>query len=101
MRLAISVICTFIVLLAGCASLDKRMSNYVGQSRNQLVNNWGSPSEEIPLKNGGSRLVYVEELPLINPSQYVNPSLRMCQKVFVTDSRGIIKSYSYNNCGEY
>lgn len=101
MRLALSAICICLVYLAGCASLDKRMSTFVGQSRHQLISNWGPPSEEIPLESGGSRLVYVEELPLVNPSQYVNPSLRICQKVFVTDSLGIIESYSHNNCGEY
>ena len=85
--------------LPGCAaSLDKRMAGYVGQHRNELVNNWGPPAEETKLKNGGTRIVYREELPLIHPSQYVDPSLRICEKVFLTDANGIIKSYSHDNC---
>ena len=65
------------------------MSGYVGQHRDYLVSNWGPPAEEKKLKNGGYRLVYREENPLIHPSQYVDPALRICEKVFITDSRGI------------
>jgi hypothetical protein len=88
----------FTVLVAGCATLDERMKGYVGQPRSEVVKNWGPPDEETKLKNGGSRIVYREDVPLIHPSQYVDPALRICEKVFVTDSRGIITSYSHDNC---
>jgi len=87
------------ILLAGCASLDEQMGKYVGLHRNELVNNWGPPTEESKLKKGGTRIVYVEGNPLIHPNQIVNPALLICEKIFITDSRGIIKSFSHDNCG--
>ena len=95
----LSLIWTICLLVVGCASLDDRMGKYVGQHRNELVNNWGPPSEETKLKKGGTRIVYYEQNPLIHPNQIVNPELMNCEKVFITDARGIIKSYSHNNCG--
>ena len=86
------------VLLAGCRTLDQRMEHYVGKHRDELVNNWGPPTEEKKLKNGGTRIVYVVDNPLIHPNQYVDPTLRICEKIFITDSRGIIQSYSHHNC---
>ncbi len=86
------------VLVAGCATVEEQMAGYVGQHRDYLVSNWGPPAEEKKLKNGGSRLIYREQNPLIHPNQYVDPALRICEKVFTTDSRGIIKSYKHENC---
>jgi hypothetical protein len=86
------------ILLAGCATVEEQMAGYVGQHRDYLVSNWGPPAEEKKLKNGGSRLVYKEQNPLIHPGQYVDPASNICEKVFTTDSRGIIKSYSHDNC---
>jgi hypothetical protein len=94
----LSIIGILSVLLAGCATVEEQMAGYVGQHRDYLVSNWGPPAEEKKLKNGGSRIVYREQNPLIHPSQYVDPALRICEKVFITDSRGIIKSYSHDNC---
>jgi len=74
------------------------MAGYVGQHRDQLISNWGPPAEEKKLKKGGTRIIYRTDNPLIHPSQYVDPTLRICEKVFITDSRGIIKSYSHDNC---
>ncbi|UCE62640.1 MAG: hypothetical protein JSU59_07045 [Nitrospirota bacterium] len=86
------------VLLAGCATVEEQMAGYVGQHKSELINNWGPPAEEKKLKNGGSRLVYREQNPLIHPGQYVDPASNICEKVFTTDSRGIIKSYKHENC---
>jgi len=87
------------ILFAGCASLDERMAKYVGQHRDELINNWGPPSEVTKLKKGGTRIIYYEQNPLIHPNQIIDPALNNCEKIFITDSRGIIKSYSYENCG--
>jgi len=100
-RLATSFLAIFwivSVLLVACASLDSRMAGYVGKHQDELISNWGPPNEATKLKKGGTRIVYIEQLPLINPNQYVDPSLRICEKIFITDSRGIIKSYRHNNC---
>ena len=86
------------VLVAGCATVEEQMAGYVGQHRDYLVSNWGPPAEEKKLKNGGSRLIYREQNPLIHPGQYVDPASNVCEKVFTTDSRGIIKSYKHENC---
>lgn len=86
------------VLLAGCSTLDDKMGRYLGESRDKLVKDWGPPSEEELLKKGGRRLVYLEQRPLAYASKHVDTSLRICEKAFVTDSRGTIKSYSHNNC---
>ena len=95
----LSMIWLMSVGLPGCAaSLDERMAAYVGQHRNELINNWGPPTEESQLKKGGTRIVYVEGNPLIHPNQIVTPALSVCEKVFITDAQGIIKSYSYQNC---
>jgi hypothetical protein len=94
---------SFLVLLgvffASCASLDDRMAAYVGQPRSELVNNWGPPHEETKLKKGGTRIIYYEQNPLIHPNQIIDPALNQCEKIFTTDSRGIIKSYKHINCG--
>jgi hypothetical protein len=87
------------ILFASCASLDERMAKYVGQHRDELVNNWGPPHEETKLKKGGTRIVYYEQNPLIHPNQIIDPALSNCEKIFITDSRGIIKSYRHENCG--
>lgn len=101
MRLGIvflSVVALIGGLLAGCSSLDDRMKRYVGHHRDELVRNWGPPTEETKLKKGKTRIVYVEQNPLIHPNQLVDPSLSICEKIFVTDRRGIIRSYSHDNC---
>jgi len=87
------------VLFASCASLDDRMAKYVGQHRDELVNNWGPPNEETKLKNGGTQIIYYEQNPLIHPNQIIDPALNNCEKIFRTNSRGIIKSYKHVNCG--
>ncbi len=94
----LSLIWILSVLVSGCATVEEQMAGYVGQHRDYLVSNWGPPAEEKKLKNGGSRLVYKEQNPLIHPGQYVDPASNICEKVFTTDSRGIIKSYSHDNC---
>ena len=94
----LSLIVFLSVLVVGCATVEEQMAGYVGQHRDYLVSNWGPPAEEKKLKNGGSRLVYKEQNPLIHPGQYVDPASNICEKVFTTDSRGIIKSYSHDNC---
>ena len=86
------------LFLASCATVEEQMAGYVGQHKSELINNWGPPAEEKKLKNGGSRLVYREQNPLIHPGQYVDPASNICEKVFTTDSRGIIKSYKHINC---
>jgi len=86
------------ILLAGCRTLDERMTRYVGEHPDELVSYWGPPSEETKLKKGGTPILYVVDNPLIHPSQHVNPALRICEKIFITDSRGIIQSYSHHNC---
>ncbi len=101
LRLALpflSLIWILTFLVAGCASVEKQMAGYVGQHKSELISNWGPPAEEKKLKNGGYRLVYREQNPLIHPGQYVDPASNICEKVFTTDSRGIIKSYSHENC---
>ena len=84
---------------AGCASLDDRMASYVGQHKSELIDNWGPPHEETKLKKGGSKLIYYEQNPLIHPNQIIDPALNQCEKIFTTDSRGIIKKYRHINCG--
>ena len=86
-------------VVAGCASLDDRMASYVGQHRSELINNWGPPHEETKLKKGGTKMIYYEQNPLIHPNQIIDPALNQCEKIFTTDSRGIIKSYRHINCG--
>ena len=95
--ISLLVIIGFIV--AGCASLDDRMASYVGQHKSELINNWGPPAEETKLKKGGSKLIYYEQNPLIHPNQIIDPALNQCEKIFTTDSKGIIKSYRHINCG--
>lgn len=100
-RFAISFLSLILIVsisVAGCATVEEQMAGYVGQHRDYLVSNWGPPAEEKKLKNGGSRLIYREQNPLIHPGQYVDPAANICEKVFTTDSRGIIKSYKHENC---
>ena len=94
----LSISWLLIVLLTGCQTVEEQMAGYVGQHRDYLVSNWGPPAEEKKLKNGDYRLVYREQNPLIHPGQYVDPASNICEKVFTTDSRGIIKSFSHENC---
>jgi len=51
------------VLLASCnpsshTTLDGIMYSWVGQSRDALERAWGPPFREVPLKTGGSLLIY-------------------------------------------
>ena len=48
-------------LLASCATGEEQMAGYVGQHKSELINNWGPPTEEKKLKNGGSRLEYLRK----------------------------------------
>ena len=93
------LILTLGFFLASCATLDERMASYVGQHKSELIDNWGPPAEETKLKKGGTKLIYYEQNPLIHPNQIIDPALNQCEKIFTTDSRGIIKSYRHINCG--
>jgi len=61
--LSISLALALSVPLVSCnpnehATLDSIMYSWVGKPRAELVRAWGPPIREIPLKTGGSLLIY-------------------------------------------
>ena len=81
-----------IVVCAGCSSLDSKMKSYVGHHRDQLIQLWGPPTQEVKLSTGGHSLAYV--------NQWSDRSgLYTCRKVFNTDEQDIIRSWAYSGCG--
>ena len=87
MRLLIPVL--LIVLLGGC--LSQQMSSWVGKHRDDLVREWGPPSQETKLTKGGTSLVYIRTW----ADQH---GVNTCRRVFNTDDTGIIRTWSDDGC---
>jgi hypothetical protein len=90
-----------ICLLFGCTSRQERMNSsmnpWVGQHQDDLLRQWGPPTQEIRLSNGGSILSYTRGkgqvfAPMGNA---VIGMPRSCRQDFETDSGGTILIWRY------
>jgi len=82
---------SLIILVAGCSTLEKRMKSYVGSHRDHLIQRWGPPTQEAKLSTGGHSLVYVNTWGDGN-------GLYTCRKVFNTDEKEVVRSWTYSGC---
>ena len=101
MRTLIVSLCLSTVLLAGCGSYIYRAESWVGHHRDELVQAWGTPSEELPLDEpsmlvGSGTIVYLQ-LPGIYTLKY-GDLLSTCRMVFQVTEAGVISSLAYHRC---
>ena len=87
-KLLISVL---VILLVGCTSLEQKLSKSPGRSIDEIINRRGSPDEVTPLYNRGNEMTWEQRWGANGES--------ICAVRFKCDSNGIIRSYSYHNCG--
>ena len=87
-KLIISVLA---ILLVGCTSLEQKLSKCPGRSIDEIINRRGSPDEVTPLYNGGNEMTWKQRWGANGES--------ICAVRFKCGSNGIIRSYSYHNCG--
>lgn len=71
--------------------MDPAMKSWIGSTREQLIQGLGQPSEEIKLSSGGGRLVYVT--PWGEPY-----GSWTCRRVFDTDEKNVVRSWSRSGC---
>jgi hypothetical protein len=112
MRILIAVSLTFIVsgIWWGCGfsyqelrqeQLASEMNSWVGQTRGDLIRQWGVPTHESRLASGGSILSYsfLEGgivVPMDNTAADVSQN---CRKDFEVNSDGEIVSWQYHAAG--
>jgi len=103
--LSISLALALSVALMSCnpsghATLDGIMYSWVGQPRDALVRAWGPPIREIPLRTGGSLLIYHDanrQNEAIGGDRV--SALQSCRLEVETDASQKIVAWRYlNNC---
>lgn len=82
---------TVLATLACGTSLSKMMSSWVGQSESRLLQVWGAPDRQAELSDGGRVLSWVT----VSTS---GGRVVTCRQSFTVDDKGIVRSWSYNNC---
>lgn len=84
-------------LVSGCLATFSGVKphDWVGHHREEVIQAFGSPTQEAMLGQGGKSLVYVRENG--SPNR-LSEQLNACRVVFNTDSRGIIKSWAFYSC---
>lgn len=89
------VLCWWCLAMAlftsGCSKGDDATRGWVGHQRNELVQTWGAPAEETPLPDGGKLVLYRNNW----DNGYER---RTCERMFVIDVRGVIRSSSSSGC---
>jgi len=79
------------VLVTGCSNSDFTLEGWTGRHREKLIQTWGEPQEDTRLSDGGTHLVYRNDWG-DGYGRYT------CQRVFVTNDEGIIRSWSASGC---
>ena len=82
----------FVLIFSACTSLKEAMNSWVGSSIDDLTSSWGVPELRAPRQDGGYTYTW------ITMSLDRSGEINQCRKTFVTDSKGIIVSGSYNGC---
>ena len=83
-----------VAVLTGCTTMSTIMSSWVGDSIDDVTASWGAPESRIPRSDGGATYTWTT----FSSNQY---GVHQCRQTFVTDSKGIIVSWSYNGCSRF
>jgi len=81
--------------ISACTTTDSIMSSWVGTSIDEFIAANGAPDSRISTSDGGRVYTWTT----FGSNQYGGVS--QCRQTFVTDARGIIRSWSYNGCPKY
>ena len=80
-----------VAILAGCASRRAIMKSWMGYHIDKATASWGAPESRISRNDGGFTYTWTT----FSSNQY---GVQQCRQSFVTDSEGVIVSWSYSGC---
>lgn len=79
------------LLVTGCPNGDFTLEGWSGHSKDELIQAWGAPDQELPVKDGGGHVVY-------NYNWADGYGSYTCRRVFVVDAHGTIQSWTSYHC---
>jgi hypothetical protein len=79
-------------ILMGCASTTREsvMNTWVGEPIDDLTAKMGAPTTKLARDDGGYVYTWV-----------VFTEMQQCNTSYVTDAKGIIKTWSFSGCSKY
>lgn len=104
MKVCVVIILLVAVLLPGCVSVEKKperftatwllMDTWTGRSIDEVADAWGASDSTMTRIDGGVTYTWVT-------CSSGRDGLQQCRQSFVTDSSGIVVSWSYVDCPKY
>lgn len=97
------------IALAGCATsagYRRTLDPWVGEKADDLVKDWGAPTQQTALDSGEKVFTYISagraksQVNTVGSYSYVTTNQHSCQTSFVVSDAGVIESYSFkgNSC---